>query len=241
MGGAAFEALAGCIQASASLQDLQVPCRSINKAPGMGQALLQLMAKREGSEELLDAIIHAPLWATAAPPQEFGVAACLAHSHPVLQVLASSLVPFAIVGYNPGKGAVDAVLQQLAQRGPAPSPASARSLLSALSMLQASHQGAKPLTSTLWNSLMEVASKDQQFLLRQGDGAAAGVLLHAVACHLRSRHQLSSPGRIRRDVLLPLWCHVPEVQVMTRRDTLGLQAPQPLLAVQRCPGCTRAY
>ena len=40
MGAAAFEALASCIQASANLQDLQVRCRSINKAPGMGQALL---------------------------------------------------------------------------------------------------------------------------------------------------------------------------------------------------------
>ena len=143
MGGAAFQPLASCIQASASLQDLQVRCRSINKSNGMGQALLEPLCWHSPSTPdcywLMSCAALAALLECEAPRH-----ACVTHLHSVLQLLATSLTPFSIMGYNPGKGALDAVLRRLVKGGQGLSPDSARSLLWALAMLQATHKGARP-------------------------------------------------------------------------------------------------
>ena len=76
-----------------------------------------------------------------------------------VQVMVNSLQPFAILGYDPGHAAVHAVLRAVTKDQDGLDPASARSYLWAVIMLQAAHgrDGKLYLTSSLWQSLLPVA------------------------------------------------------------------------------------
>ena len=103
-------------------------------------------------------------------------------------MLATSLVPFSSTGHDPGHGTIQAVLQHVAGRTHSLSPASARSLLGALTMLQATHERSlrSIMTADLWNSLMRLAVKDLQPLLKQGDAAQSPMLTEIVGLWMLS-------------------------------------------------------
>ena len=73
--------------------------------------------------------------------------------------MVNSLQPFAILGYDPGHAAVHAVLRAVTEHQDRLDPASARSFLWAVTMLQAAYgqDGKLYLTSSLWQSLLPIA------------------------------------------------------------------------------------